>query len=151
MSAVNSSSTSSLAMSGLASGINWTTLINDMVSSESKPITTMETHQTTLASDNSAYETIGTDLTNLQNDATTLSASDFFLSATTASSDSSVATATAQSGAPLGTYAFSVAQLAAAAVQNGSTVSAQPIRRPYHHRRRHRLLAVRLHSDSQRY
>jgi len=114
-------------MSGLASGINWINIINDMVAAESAPITKMQAQQTTINSQNSAYQTIGTDLTNLQKDVTTLSSPDFFLSATTSSSDSTVATATSQSGTPLGTYTFAVSQLATATVQNGSTVSAQPI------------------------
>lgn len=127
MAAVSNSSTSSLAMSGLASGINWTAIINDMVAAESVPITTMQTQQTTINNENTAYQTIGTDLTNLQNDATTLSSPGFFQSATTTSSDSSVASATAQTGTPFGTYDFSVSQLAGAAAQVGSTIFAQPL------------------------
>ena len=118
---------SSLALSGLASGINWTNIINDMVAAESAPITTMQSQQTTINNQNTAYENIGEDLTNLQNDITTLSSPSFFQSATTSSSDTSVASATAQSGTPLGTYAFAVTTMAAAAAQNGSAISAQPI------------------------
>jgi flagellar hook-associated protein 2 len=114
-------------MAGLASGINWTNIINDMVAAESAPITTMQAQQTTLNNEDAAYKTIGTDLTNLQNDVTALAAPGFFQSATTSSSDSTVATATAQEGTPLGTYTFAVSQLATAAAQDGSTVSAQPI------------------------
>jgi flagellar hook-associated protein 2 len=127
MSATTSSTSSSLAMAGLASGIDWTTIINDMVAAESTPVTQMQTQQTTVNSENTAYQTIGTDLANLQNDATTLSSASFFQSATTSSSDSTVATATAQAGTPLGTYTFSVTQLATASAQDGATVSAQPI------------------------
>jgi flagellar hook-associated protein 2 len=121
------SSNSSLALSGLASGINWTNIINDMVAAESAPITTMQAQQTTINNQNTAYQTIGDDLANLQKDITTLSSASFFQSAIAASSDTSVATATAQSGTPLGTYTFAVSQMATAAAQNGSTVSAQPI------------------------
>jgi len=126
MAAVNASN-SSLALSGLASGINWTNIINDMVQAESAPITTMQAQQTTINNKNSAYETIGTDLAALQSDITTLSTPGFFQSATTSSSDSTVATASAQAGTPLGNYTFSVLQMATAAAQEGSTVSAQPI------------------------
>jgi flagellar hook-associated protein 2 len=127
MAAATSSSSSSLALTGLASGLNWTNIINDMVAAESAPITQWQGQQATLNSQNSAYQTIGSDLANLQNDVTTLSSPSFFQSATASSSDSSVATATAESGTPIGTYNFSVSQLATAAVQNGSAVSAQPI------------------------
>lgn len=127
MAAVTSSTSSSLALSGLASGINWTNIINDMVAAESAPITTMQSQQTTIKSKNTAYQTIGTDLTNLQNDAAKLSSPDFFLTATTSSSDPAVATAASQPGTPLGTYSFAVSQLATATVKNGSPVSAQPV------------------------
>jgi flagellar hook-associated protein 2 len=127
MAAATSSSSSSLALAGLASGIDWTNIINDMAAAESAPITQWQTQQTTLNSENSAYQSIGTDLTNLQNDATTLSSASFFQNTTTSSSNSEVASATTQSGTPLGTYAFSVSQLATAAIQNGHAVSAQPI------------------------
>jgi flagellar hook-associated protein 2 len=127
MAAATSSTSSSLALAGLASGIDWTNIINDMVAAESTPITQWQSEQTTLNSQNSAYQSIGADLTNLQNDVTTLSSPSFFQSATASSSDSSVATVAAQSGTPVGNYTFSVSQLATAAAQNGSTISAQPI------------------------
>jgi flagellar hook-associated protein 2 len=127
MAAVTNSSTTSLGMAGLASGINWTSIINDMVAAESEPITTMQGQQATINDQNTAYQTIGADLTNLQNDIATLSAPGFFQSATTASSDSSIATATAQTGTPVGTYSFAVSQMAASGVQNGSTISAQSL------------------------
>jgi flagellar hook-associated protein 2 len=127
MAAVTSSTSSSLALSGLASGINWTAIINDMAAAESAPITQMQTQQTSLNSEDTDYKTIGTDLTNLQNDVTTLSSPDFFQTATTSSSSPDIASATAQTGTPLGTYSFAVSQFATAAAQNGSNVSAQPI------------------------
>lgn len=114
-------------MSGLASGINWTSIINDMVAAESAPVTQMQAQQATVNQRNSAYQTIGTDLTNLQNDITTLSAASFFQSCITSSSDTTIASASAQTGTPLGTYSFAVSQLATAAVQQGATVTAQPI------------------------
>jgi flagellar hook-associated protein 2 len=127
MAAITSSGSSSLALSGLASGLDWTSIINDMVQAESAPVTQMQTHQTAINSQNSSYQTIGTDLTALQNDVTTLSSAAFFQTTTASSSDSSVAGATSQAGAPLGTYSFFVSQLGTAAAQQGSAVSAQPI------------------------
>ncbi len=127
MSTASTSSTSSLGMAGLISGIDWTTLINDMVADESKPITLMETQQTTINSKNTDWQTIGTDLTNLQTDITKLSSAYFFQSTTTSSSYPAVATAYAGEGTPVGTYTFSVSQLATAAAQDGATVSAKPI------------------------
>jgi flagellar hook-associated protein 2 len=114
-------------MSGLASGINWTAIIDDMAAAEEAPETQMESEQSTLQSQNSAYKTIGTDLTTLNDDLTTLKDPSFFLTRTTASSLSDVASATAATGTPVGTYSFTVSKLATDAVQQGATVSAQPI------------------------
>jgi flagellar hook-associated protein 2 len=127
MAAATSSSTSSLALAGLASGINWTNIINDLAAADAAPITQWQAEQTTDNSENSAYQTIGTDLTNLQNDITALSTPSLFQSTTAASSDSTVATAGTQTGTPVGTYTFAVSQMATATAQNGSTVTAQPI------------------------
>src|SRR5579862_4507542 len=127
MAAVTSSTSNSLALAGLASGINWTNIINDMAAAESAPITNWQNQQATINTEKSAYQTLGTDLSNLQKDATTLSSPSFFQSSTTTLSDPTVASATAQSGTPFGTYSFSVSQLATAAAQDGSAISAQPI------------------------
>ena len=72
MAAATSSTSSSLALSGLASGIDWTNIINDMAAAGEAPITQWKAEEATNNTENSAYQTIGTDLTNLQNDATTL-------------------------------------------------------------------------------
>ncbi|HEY3864105.1 MAG TPA: flagellar filament capping protein FliD [Verrucomicrobiae bacterium] len=122
-----STSNSTLALSGLASGINWTSIINDMAQADSAPITQMQTEQTKVNSQNTDYQTIGADLANLQKDIKTLSNPSFFQNTTTSSSDSSVATATTRSGTPVGAYTFAVTQLATAAAQHGSTVNAQGI------------------------
>ena len=127
MSAATSSTSSSLALSGLASGINWTNIINDMVAAESAPISRMQTQKTNINQQNSAFQSIGADLANLQNDITTLSSPSFFQNTTTSISDPTVASATTQSGTPVGTYTFSVSQLATAAAQNGAAISAQPL------------------------
>ncbi len=127
MAAATSSSTSSLALAGLASGINWTSIINDIAAADAAPITLWQGQQTTENSQNAAYHTIGTDLANLQNDLTALSSPTLFQSTTAASSDSTVATAATQTGTPAGTYSFAVSQLATASAQNGSAVAAKPV------------------------
>jgi flagellar hook-associated protein 2 len=121
------SSTSNLALSGLASGLNWTAIVNDMVTAEQKPETQMESQQTTLANQKSAYSTINTDLTTLSTDIGTLMAPGFFDSRTATSSIPTVASATASSGTPVGSYNFNFSQLATAAVQQGTTVAAKPL------------------------
>ncbi len=125
MSASSSSSTASaLALSGLASGINWTSIVNEMLTVEAAPETQMNTEETADENKKTAYQTIGTDLTTLNKDATTLGNPVFFNSRTATLSNSSVASATAASGTALGSYTFKVTQLASDAVQQGSTASA---------------------------
>src|SRR5580658_8699115 len=102
MSATTSSTSSAVALSGLASGIDWTAIVNEELTAEAAPETQMETDETTDENMNTGYQTIGTDLAALQTDATTLSNPDFFGSRTTALSDSSVASAAAASGTALG-------------------------------------------------
>src|SRR5579863_2663257 len=104
--AATSASTNTLALSGLASGLNWTSIINDMVQAEQAPETQMEAQQTTLANQKSAYQTLGTDFTTLNNDVTKLTTPGFFDSRTASASDSTIATATAAEGTPAGNYAF---------------------------------------------
>src|ERR1035441_1988498 len=86
MSVAISASSSASTLSGLASGMDWTTIINEMVAIEQEPETTMEAQQTTLKTETTSYQTIGTDLATLQKDVTTLEDPSFFDSRT-ASSD----------------------------------------------------------------
>src|SRR5579872_6736384 len=127
MAAVTSSTSSSLALSGLASGLDWTTIVNDMVQAEQAPETRMEAQQTALGNQKTAYQTINTDLTAVNNDITTLMAPGFFENRTATPANSSIATATAQSGTPLGNYTFNFSQLATDSVQEGTTVGAGPL------------------------
>jgi flagellar hook-associated protein 2 len=111
-------------MSGLASGIDWTSIVNEMLTEEAAPETQMNTEETADENKKTGYQTIGTDLTTLNTDITTLSKASFFSSRTASVSDSSVASATAASGTSLGNYTFDVTKLASDSVQLGSTASA---------------------------
>jgi flagellar hook-associated protein 2 len=122
-----STSTTGTILSGLASGINWTALINSMGAAEAAPETAWNTQITTLNSENTAYQTLGTDLSAVQSDIATLSDPSFFQSSAASSSNSGVATATAAAGTTLGDYDVSVSQLATAASLTGPAVTAQPI------------------------
>jgi flagellar hook-associated protein 2 len=124
MSATTSSSTNALALSGLASGINWTSIVNEMLAEQAAPETQMNAEETADNNRDTGYEAIGTDLATLNTDATTLSNPAFFGSRTTSVFDSSIASATAAAGTALGNYTFSVGSLASNSVQIGSTASA---------------------------
>lgn len=115
------SGTTNLAISGLASGFDWQSLVSQLVQVERQPEQLLQAQQTTLQQKNTALSTIATELTTFQNDITTLNAPSFFDSRTASSSDSSLANASVTAGAPLGTYTFDVSQLATAAKWQGST------------------------------
>jgi flagellar hook-associated protein 2 len=126
MSAVSASS-SAVQLSGLASGINWTNIISEMLTVARAPETQMTAQQTTDNNKNSAYQTIGTDLTTLNDDVTTLQNPSFFQSRTASVSDPSVASATAAQGTPLGNFTFNVSKLATDSVQAGSSLTPKPL------------------------
>jgi flagellar hook-associated protein 2 len=120
-------SSSAIQLAGLASGIDWTTLVNELVAAERAPETQMENQQATLQQENSAWQTIGTDLTTFQGSLSTVLGANFFDSRTTSVSDPTAATATADGTAALGTYQFAVTQLASDASQQGAKVTPNPL------------------------
>jgi len=118
---------SQLAISGLASGMNWTTIVTELAQAERAPETQWQAEQTTIAAEQTAYATISTDLLTLQNDALTLTDPSYFNSVVATSSNSAVATASTASGTPTGSYTFDISQLATAAQVNGATGISQPL------------------------
>ena len=114
------STSPSLAVTGLASGMDWSTVVSELADAERAPETQWKTQQTTLNNQNSAFTTIQGDLTTLQTDVETLQNSSLYTSRTAQSSDSS-ATATAASGTNIGTYSFDISQLATATTINGKS------------------------------
>ncbi|HUA39661.1 MAG TPA: flagellar filament capping protein FliD [Candidatus Sulfopaludibacter sp.] len=117
----NTSPASSLAVSGLASGMDWQTTVQALANAERAPETQWKNQQTTLNAQNSALTTIENDLATLQTDLQTLQDSTLYESTTAQSSDSTVATASAASGATTGSFIFNITQLATAAQLNGAS------------------------------
>ncbi len=114
------SSSPNLQVTGLASGMDWSTVVTELANAERAPETQWRTEQTTLNNQNSAFTTIQGDLTSLQMDIETLQNSGLYTSRTAQSSDSS-ATTTAASGTNIGTYSFNISQLATATVVKGAS------------------------------
>ena len=110
-----------LGVSGLASGLDWKTLVSQLIDVERAPERSMQTNQQTIQQRNNAYGSIQTELSVLQNRVTTLKDTSLFDSRTVATSDSSSATATADSGAPVGAYTFNFTQLATAGTKLGAS------------------------------
>ena len=115
------SSSSNTQVTGLASGVDWSTLITALADAERAPETKWKKQQTALTNQNSAFNTIQGNLTTLQTDIQTLQSASLFGSRTAQVSDSSIASATAGGGTNIGTYTFDISQLATAAVVNGAS------------------------------
>lgn len=107
-------------MSGLASGFDWKTLVDQLVEVERTPQVRMFTEQQTILTRKTAYDSVATQLSVLQNRVDDLNDSDLFDSRLATSSDEDIATVSAAAGAALGTYKINISQLATAAVQLGS-------------------------------
>src|SRR3984957_11473978 len=122
-----SSNAASRALSGRASGIDWTSIVNELLVVEAAPETQMNAQISTDQQKSAAYSAIGTQLTTLGKDITTLSDPSFFDSRTTSISNSSIASATAAEATPLGNYTFNVTKLASDAVQQGTKSIGAPL------------------------
>lgn len=110
-----------LGLSGLVSGLDWRSLVDQLADAERTPQTRLRGEQTTLGKQNTAYASIQTQLKALQSRVDTLKDPTFYDTRLTTSSNEDGATATATAGTALGTYAFNITQLATAARQNGTT------------------------------
>jgi flagellar hook-associated protein 2 len=117
----SASQASSLAISGLASGFNWQATVQQLANAERGPETLWQNQQTTLGQQNAAFTTIKNDLATLQADIKALQDPSLYGSSTAQAGDSTIASATAASGAALGTYNFNFSQLATAAQITGSS------------------------------
>ncbi len=118
--APKTSSGPNLAISGLASGMDWATIVTELANAERAPETQWQASQTTIATEQSAYSTISTELSTLQLDAENLMDPSFFGSVTASSSNTAVASASASSGTPVGAYTFDISQLATASQLTGT-------------------------------
>lgn len=124
---MSSATNNSLALSGLASGIDWTSIVNELLTVERAPEIQMKSEQTAFQNKNTAYQGIGSQLTTLQKDITTLGDPAFFDSRTTALSNSAIASATVAEATALGSYTFNFTQLASDAVQQGTTATGKAL------------------------
>ncbi len=106
-------------LSGLASGFDWNSFVDQMVQAEQAPETTLRSQQSTINQRNNAYGSIQTELGVLSNRLADLQQASFFGTRLSQSTDSTVAQATASATASLGQYTFEVSQLATASAQVG--------------------------------
>jgi len=119
--------TSSLAISGLASGFDWQSFVQNMANAERAPETTLRTQQSTIQQRNSAYTTIKTDLTTLQTAIDALKDSSLYQARGVQTSNTAAATVSAADGAAAGSYTFNFTQLATSSTITGAGNIASPL------------------------
>ena len=110
-----------IQLSGLASGFDWHSLIDQLAQAERAPQTKQRANQATLQNQKNAYGSIQTDLGILQNAVNVLKDPTLYDSRSATSSDTTIATATADTGAAQGSYDFNITQLATASKRTGAS------------------------------
>ncbi len=116
----SSSSSSNLAISGLASGLDWQTIVSELAQAERAPETQWQNQQSALNTQKSAFTTIASDLSTLQTDLQTLQDPTLYQSTTAQSSNTAVATTATGTKTSIGSFTFNISQLATAAQINGT-------------------------------
>lgn len=114
----------SVSLSGLASGFDWTSFIQQMIEVEGVTKQRLESEQTTIDNRKSAYSSLQSAMTSLQTAVEALSDRDLYRSRTGSSSDTDLATVVANAGASLGSYEIDVSQRATAASLRSATAIA---------------------------
>lgn len=103
-----------ISSAGVGSGLDVEGIISSLMAVERKPITQIQTQQSGLRSDISAYGRVQGALSALQSATQSLKTGSAFAAAKAKSSDETMLTASAASGAPRGTVSVEVSQLARA-------------------------------------
>jgi flagellar hook-associated protein 2 len=110
-----------MSISGLASGFDWKSVVDQLTAVERTPQTTVRTEQTTLANRRSALGQIATQLTDLQTKATALGDSSLYNRRSVSSSDTTIASVSTADGAVTGSYSINVTTLATPSSWLGAT------------------------------
>jgi len=109
-----------LKLSGLASGFDWSSFVDQIMELEHAPVDRLETEKSTNTQKLSALTTLGTKLTSLQTAVDALKAEGLFTSRTaTSSTSNSTWSLSAANGTATGSYTIAVTQLATAAKRSG--------------------------------
>jgi len=109
-----------LGLSGLASGFDWRSFIDQLIEVERAPQKALRNEQTRIQERNNAYRSLETELKVLQNRLSDLLKPDLYTSRKTSVADTNVLTAEAASSAAPGTYTIEIIQRATAARWQGT-------------------------------
>jgi len=110
-----------LGVSGLASGFDWKSFIEQMAQVQRAPEQRLRADQNTLTQRNNAINGINTNLATLSTRIDALKDVNLYQSRATTVADADIATVTSSGGSPLGTFALTVTQLATCAKQRGTS------------------------------
>ena len=123
--------TPSISFSGLASGIDSSSIITQLTTVAQKPITLLQSKDDAYNASLSAWQQLNTNLSALQTAAVALTHASTYSAASATSSNAAVATVTTLPGAALGDHSLSVTRIAqaqkvvSASVASGSTALGQ--------------------------
>lgn len=116
-----------VALSGLASGFDWQSLVDQLIQAERAPEGRLTSQKTALGQKNTAYGNIVTQLQALQTTVDALKDPSLFGAKTTSVGDSSMVAATAGNQTAAGSYRFTISQLATNSAWNGAGNVGQPL------------------------
>ena len=116
-----------ISISGIASGLNTSQIIQELIQADSAPMKQMQQEMSTDQANNSLFQSIETNTSALQQAAFNLTQDATVKSMLATSSNTSALTATAGSGAAAGTYTITVNQLATSTVATSSNALGVPI------------------------
>jgi flagellar hook-associated protein 2 len=109
-----------LQLSGLASGFDWQSVVDQLTELERAPQQRMRADQSTISQKQSVLNSLTSELESLKTKSEALSTGDLFDQRSVSNSDETVATATAAAGALQGSYQVTINQMATASSQQGS-------------------------------
>ncbi len=112
---------STIQLAGLSSGVDWTSLITQIVDADRVPETAMKAEQSTIANKLSAFGSLSGQLNDLKTSLTALQDKSLFTAHGTSLSNTSMGwSATANANTPNGQYNVAVTQLATTAARQGA-------------------------------
>jgi flagellar hook-associated protein 2 len=105
---------SSIQFGGVISGLNTQSIIDALVAAEKQPLTALQTQETTLSDQKTAYGTLGTAIDSVVSAIKSFTVTSAGASRNATSTDNTIFTATASPNAAVSQYQISVQQLATA-------------------------------------
>src|ERR1051325_2543612 len=109
-----------LGVSGLASGFDWKSFIDQMIDVQRTPEKRLLSEQNDISQRNNALTSIKTQVSVLSTRVDALKDSALYDSRSTSVSDEGIATVSSTGASPLGTFTLDVTQLATASKQRGA-------------------------------